>query len=94
MIADEAVFNVFSFMRISACVIFFLDLIFGSLVKPNNNFTLTWWLDLLSALSMIPVENIVDTNYLVALKSFKLARATRLLKMVRVFFYTSHCLPI
>ena len=96
MIADDRLFHVFSFMRISACVIFFVDLIFGSICKINYRWTLTWWLDFLSALSMIPVENIkfeagsdVDTNYLVTLKAFKLARATRLLKMVRVFVHSS-----
>ena len=87
-------------MRISACVIFFVDLIFGSICKINYRWTLTWWLDFLSAVSMIPVENIkfeagsdVDTNYLVTLKAFKLARATRLLKMVRVFVHSSR-LPV
>ena len=83
-------------MRIFACVVFFLDLIFSSIVKLNYNLTLIWWLDFVSAMSMIPVENIkfeagsdVDTNYLVTLKAFKLARATRLLKMVRVFGHSS-----
>ena len=103
MIADDALFHIFSFMRIFACVLFFVDLIFGSICKIDYKWTLTWWLDFLSALSMIPVENIkfeagsdVDTNYLVTLKAFKLARATRLLKMVRVFVHSSRlpaCLP-
>ena len=100
-IADDGIFHVFSFMRIFACAIFFLDLIFGSIIKPDYNLTLTWWLDFISAVSMIPFENIdfdmgtndVDTNYLVTLKTFKLARATRLLKMVRVFVHSSR-LPL
>ena len=104
MIADDAILYLFSSMRISTCVIFFLDLIVGSIVKLNYCLTLTWWLDFISAVSMIPFENIdfdmgtndVDTNYLVTLKTFKLARATRLLKMVRVFVHSSRlpaCLP-
>ena len=103
MIADDAILYLFSSMRISTCVIFFLDLIVGSIVKLNYCLTLTWWLDFISAMSMIPVENIkfeagidVDTSYLVTLKAFKLARATRLLKMVRVFGHSSRlpaCLP-
>ena len=100
MIADDTIFHLFSFMRIFACILFFADLIFGTLCKIDYKWTLTWWLDFLSALSMIPVENIkfeagsdVDTNYLVTLKAFKLARATRLLKMVRVFVHSSR-LPL
>ena len=101
MIADDALFHIFSFMRIFACVLFFADLIFGSICKLDYKWTLTWWLDFISAVSMIPVENIefdigtndVDTNYLVTLKTFKLARATRLLKMVRVFVHSSR-LPV
>ena len=74
-------------MRVAFFVIFLLDLVVGSIFKFNYNFKLVWWLDFVSALSMLPVENLnfdggFSLNYLVALKAFKVARATRLLKMV------------
>ena len=75
-------------MRVAFFVIFLLDLVAGSIFKFNYNFKLVWWLDFVSAISMLPIENLnfdgggFSLNYLVALKAFKVARATRLLKMV------------
>ena len=71
-------------MRVAFFVIFLLDLVAGSIFKFNYNFKLVWWLDFVSAISMLPIENLNfdGMNYLVALKAFKVARATRLLKMV------------
>ena len=75
-------------MRVAFFVIFLLDLVAGSMFKFNYNFKLVWWLDFVSAISMLPMENFnfdgggFSLNYLVALKAFKVARATRLLKMV------------
>ena len=74
-------------MRVAFFVIFLLDLVAGSIFKFNYNFKLVWWLDFVSAISMLPMENFnfdggFSLNYLVALKAFKVARATRLLKMV------------
>ena len=74
-------------MRVAFFVIFLLDLVVGSIFKFNYNFKLVWWLDFVSAISMLPIENLnfdgeFSLNYLVALKAFKVARATRLLKMV------------
>ena len=82
-------FHVFGAFRVAFFVMFLLDLVAGSIFKLNYNFKLIWWLDFISALSMLPFENLnfdsgdgVSLNYLVALKAFKVARATRLLKMV------------
>ena len=76
-------------MRVAFFVIFLLDLVAGSIFKFNYNFKLVWWLDFVSAISMLPIENFnfdsgdgFSLNYLAALKAFKVARATRLLKMV------------
>ena len=76
-------------MRVAFFVIFLLDLVAGSIFKFNYNLKLVWWLDFVSAISMFPLENFnsdsgegFSLNYLVALKAFKVARATRLLKMV------------
>ena len=76
-------------MRIFTFIIFLLDLIVGSIFKINYNFKLVWWLDFVSAISMLPLEHFnigaedgLSLNYLVAFKAFKAARATRLLKMV------------
>ena len=77
--------EVFNVMRVAAFAIFLLDLIAGSAFKLNYNCKLIWWLDFVSAISMVPLENFsagADGNYLYALKAFKVARATRLLKMV------------
>ena len=85
--ADLFLFHLFGALRVAFFVIFLLDLVAGSMFKFNYNFKLVWWLDFVSAISMLPMENFnfdggFSLNYLVALKAFKVARATRLLKMV------------
>ena len=67
-------------MRVAFFVIFLLDLAAGSIFKFNYNFKLVWWLDFVSAISMLPVENFnfdsgdgFSLNYLAALKAFKVA---------------------
>ena len=83
MTADNAILEIFSFMRVSTFVLFLLDLILGSWFKLNYNCKLIWWLDFVAALSMLPVENFgLTLNYL---EAFKVTRATRLLKMVDIF---------
>lgn len=83
---DAVIMPIFSAMRVTAFVIFLLDLIAGSAFKLNYNCKLIWWLDFVSAVSMLPLETFAgeDGNYMHALKAFKVARGTRLLKMLRV----------
>lgn len=83
---DDAILYIFSALRISGCILFFVDLILGSIFKLNYNCKLVWWLDFISALSMIPLEDMKFENdsepgSLVAGKALK---TTLLLKMLRV----------
>ena len=78
--------------KILVCIIFFADLILGSIFSFNYMFEVRWWMDFVSTLSMIPLEDFswvvseVDSagtsEWLVYTFASEALQTAKLLKMV------------
>ena len=92
--ADNSVMRAFFVTKLVLCIIFIADLILGSVFSFQYMFGTRWWMDFVSALSMVPLEDLswastqiewLGTNdWLNYLLDSEALQTTKLLKMVRL----------